>query len=202
MILALISVLYAFEFKSFEKYEITRHDLTPDNTPVIFIEPTIQKEPLPPLPEPSTKIKVDITNKADDKGIIIDVSTTEKTPIPDYNPSLDPDPPIDEPDIPISIPSEMPTFPGGYGAMMSFLKGNITYPSMAHDLNITGTVYLKFVVEKDGSITSIEILREVGGGCTEEAIRVVSMMPKWNCGRQNGIPVRVMFNLPIKFSLL
>ncbi|MBR3939047.1 MAG: energy transducer TonB, partial [Bacteroidales bacterium] len=67
---------------------------------------------------------------------------------------------------------------------------------------ITGRVFLTFVVEKDGSIANARILRDIGGGCGQEALRVVKSMPKWIPGEQRGIPVRVQFNLPVYFKLL
>ena len=89
--------------------------------------------------------------------------------------------------------------------LMEFLYGNIDYPAMARENNIQGTVVVGFVVEKDGSITQIKLLRDIGGQCGEEALRVVELMrnspEKWIPGKQRGIPVRVMFNLPIRFVL-
>lgn len=95
----------------------------------------------------------------------------------------------------------MPRFKGGEKAMYSWLNEHIVYPQIAKESGIQGNVIVTFVVEKDGSITDVQILRDIGGGCGEEAVRVVKAMPKWNEGRQNNIPVRVQFNLPIKFAL-
>ncbi len=95
----------------------------------------------------------------------------------------------------------MPTFKGGEDAMFKFLSDHIVYPQMAKETNISGTVGVTFVVEKDGSITNIALLNDIGGSCGEEAMRVVKMMPRWNGGRQNNIPVRVQFVLPVKFVL-
>ena len=100
---------------------------------------------------------------------------------------------------PFIIVEEMPSYPGG--DYNSFVAGNIVYPVMAKESNIQGTVYITFVVETDGSITDVKVLRGIGGGCDEEAVRVVKMMPKWNPGKQSGKSVRVQFNLPIKFTL-
>ena len=75
------------------------------------------------------------------------------------------------------------------------------YPAMARESNIQGRVYVSFIVEKDGSVSNIQLLRGIGGGCDEEAIRVVGAMPQWQPGRQNGRAVRVAYNLPIRFSL-
>ena len=94
-----------------------------------------------------------------------------------------------------------PEFPGGEQAMRSFLRDNIRYPLMARESGITGTVYVTFVVSKSGKISDVKLLRGIGGGCDDEAIRVVKTMPAWIPGRQTGKPVPVQFNLPIKFSL-
>ena len=78
---------------------------------------------------------------------------------------------------------------------------NLSYPQEALDEGIQGTVYVSFIVEKDGSISHIKVLRDIGGGCGEEAMRVVALMPKWEPGTQRGKPVRVQFNMPVKFTL-
>ena len=102
---------------------------------------------------------------------------------------------------PMTIVQLMPCFNGGEEAMYTWLGSNIKYPAVAKEANISGTVVVTFVVEKDGSITGVQLLRDIGGGCGDEAMRVVKQMPKWKEGRQNNLPVRVQFNLPIKFSL-
>lgn len=94
-----------------------------------------------------------------------------------------------------------PEFPGGIEALYKYLAENITYPQQAKDSGIQGRVIVTFVVEKDGSITGAEVLRGIGGGCDEEALRVVNAMPKWTPGKQLGEPVRVQFNLPVVFKL-
>jgi protein TonB len=96
---------------------------------------------------------------------------------------------------------QMPEFPGGEKEIKNYLYSNIKYPQMARESGIQGSVYVNFIVEKDGSVSNVNVLRGIGGGCDEEAIKVVKNMPKWNPGRQNGVPVRVSFNLPIKFTL-
>jgi len=94
-----------------------------------------------------------------------------------------------------------PSFPGGEEALIKYLSDSIVYPQEAIDARIQGTVYASFVVENDGSITNVIIMRGIGGGCDEEAVRVIEGMPKWTPGYQRGIPLRVRFNLPIKFKL-
>jgi protein TonB len=100
-----------------------------------------------------------------------------------------------------TVVEEQPGYPGGEEARIKFLQDNIKYPEEAKELGIQGKVFVTFVVEVDGSITDVKVLRGIGGGCDEEAIRVVKAMPKWVPGKQRGVPVRVQFNLPIKFTL-
>lgn len=115
----------------------------------------------------------------------------------------------------IIIAEEMPRFPGcedkdmtkkeryecATNMLLKFMYDNIRYPEMARQNGIQGTVYLKFVVEKDGSISHAQVLRDIGGGCGVEALRVVGKMPKWRPGKQQGRAVRVQFSLPVKFNL-
>lgn len=100
-----------------------------------------------------------------------------------------------------TVVEEQPGYPGGEEARMKYLKESIRYPEEAKELGIQGRVFVTFVVEVDGSITDVRVLRGIGGGCDEEAVRVVRGMPKWVPGKQRGVPVRVQFNLPIRFTL-
>jgi periplasmic protein TonB len=100
-----------------------------------------------------------------------------------------------------TIVEEMPSFPGGEAERNKFLAENIQYPQQATENGIQGTVYVSFVVDSKGNVTDVKILRGIGGGCDEEALRVVKMMPKWHPGKQNGKNVRVLFNMPIYFKL-
>lgn len=101
-----------------------------------------------------------------------------------------------------TIVEEMPQFPGGgESALLSYVSKNIKYPPLARENNITGTVYVTFVVDKDGKVKDPKLLRGIGGGCDEEALRVVKSMPDWKPGRQNGRNVAVQYNLPVRFSL-
>ena len=94
-----------------------------------------------------------------------------------------------------------PEFPGGVDSMKTFIERNLVYPQLAKDNKIEGKVFVTFVVEKDGSISGVKVLRDIGYGCGAEAIRVVMKMPKWKPGKQRGVPVRVQYNLPIVFKL-
>jgi protein TonB len=94
-----------------------------------------------------------------------------------------------------------PEYPGGETAFGKFLQKNIHYPSMAKENNIQGKVYVQFVVERDGSLTDIEIVRDPGSGLGDEAKRVLKMSPHWKAGIQNGKPVRVQYTVPVNFTL-
>jgi protein TonB len=106
----------------------------------------------------------------------------------------------DNQDVYVVVES-MPTFPGGMGALMKYLAENIRYPQRAIVAGIQGRVFVNFIVEPDGSITNAKVLRGIGAGCDEEAMRVVQNMPNWIPGKQRGKPVRVSYNLPVKFML-
>lgn len=95
----------------------------------------------------------------------------------------------------------MAAYPGGQDAMIAYIGKELEYPREAMDKGIQGTVYVTFVVETDGRIDGVKMLRGIGSGCDEEAVRVVRGMPKWMPGRQRGKEVRVQYNLPIRFKL-
>jgi TonB family protein len=95
----------------------------------------------------------------------------------------------------------MPKYPGGNKALYAFMGENIKYPQDAKEKGIQGTVYVSFVIEKDGSVSHVKILRGVSKSLDSEAMRVVKTMPNWEPGTQRGKAVRVQYNLPIKFTL-
>lgn len=108
----------------------------------------------------------------------------------------------DEDEVLFGIVEESdPEFPGGVEAMYTFIQENLHYPQLALENGIEGRVYVVFAVEKDGSIGDAHVLRDIGGGCGAEAVRVVNMMPRWTPGSQRGKKVRVQFNLPVNFVL-
>ncbi|TXI81719.1 MAG: energy transducer TonB, partial [Flavobacteriales bacterium] len=113
-----------------------------------------------------------------------------------------PPPPVEveEPTV-FTIVEEMPSFPGGEAELFKYLGKTVKYPPMAQDAGITGVVYMTFVVDEHGKVKDPKVLRGIGGGCDEEAIRVVKAMPPWEPGKQRGKPVRVQYNLPIRFTL-
>ena len=101
----------------------------------------------------------------------------------------------------INAVENMPEYPGGFDALIDFVKANLVYPQEAIDAGIEGKVFVGFIVEKDGSISSIKLLRGIGHGCDEAAMEVVRNMPKWKPAMQRSMPVRIEYIFPVKFEL-
>ena len=115
-----------------------------------------------------------------------------------------PPPPAPKPEVAnkvFDVVEEMPSFPGGQAALMSFLSSNIKYPVVAQENGVQGRVIVGFVVERDGSITDVKVMRSVDPSLEREAQRVVKAMPRWKPGKQNGSAVRVKYTVPVVFRL-
>lgn len=113
-----------------------------------------------------------------------------------------PEPPKNEEENKVfDVVEEQPSFPGGQGALMAWLNDNIKYPVVAAENGIQGKVIVQFVVGKNGSISNVKVLRSVDPSLDKEAVRVVSNMPNWTPGKQNGASVNVRFTLPVTFRL-
>lgn len=202
LIISLSIVLFAFEWKSYDKREREFEQEIVDDTPEEIVPITEQKvkPPPPPPPKQVTVINIVEDDVEIEDDIEIDADVDMDTEIEEFVPmDLDEEEIVEE-EI-FQVVESMPGFPGGDVELQRFLNKNISYPIMARESGIQGRVYVTFVVETDGSITDVRVLRGIGGGCDEEAVRVVKMMPKWNPGKQRGKPVRVQFNLPVRFVL-
>ena len=112
-----------------------------------------------------------------------------------------PEPPKHEDNKVFDVVEQMPSFPGGNGALMSYLNQNVKYPVVAQENGVQGRVVVSFVVERDGSITDVRVVRSVDPSLDKEAARVVGSMPRWIPGKQNGSAVRVKYNVPVSFRL-
>lgn len=115
-----------------------------------------------------------------------------------------PPPPAPKPEVAtkvFDVVEEMPSFPGGQGALMSYLASTIKYPVVAQEDGVQGRVIVSFVVERDGSISDVRVARSVDPSLDREAQRVVKSMPKWKPGKQNGSAVRVKYTVPVVFRL-
>ena len=201
LVFSLVIVLFAFEWKTYDR---VLTDLGQVDVVVIEEEdiPITRQETPPPPPPPTPTTILNIVE--DDVEIVeelnIDAEATETTEIVEYVPVVVEEAPVQEAEI-FLVVEDPASFPGGEPARMKFLQENIKYPQIAREMGIQGTVYVTFVVEPSGKLTGVKVLRGIGGGCDEEAMRVVSIMPKWIAGKQRGQSVRVQFNMPIKFVL-
>lgn len=203
LVIALGLVLMAFEWKKSDNTDSGFEQMQVIDIPEELVEITRQEQPEPPKPEPQTTVleivddNVEVQNELD-----ISAEDDQNKEVAAFVAPVADDAPVQVVEAEIfTIVEEQPGFPGGEGALMEYLGKNISYPQLARESNIQGTVYVTFVVEPNGSISNVKTLKGIGGGCDEEAIRVVKNMPSWKAGKQRGKPVRVQFNLPIRFIL-
>ena len=165
--------------------------LTPPPPPVIIPPPVQQTIKFTP-PKIVRDEEADEPPPTQEEMKDVQVSTvtqegTNEDILPPENPAV----PTPEEDKIFSFVEEMPSFPGGEKKMVEFILSNIHYPPVALENNISGKVYVKFTVDKEGKITNTELLKGIGGGCDEEAMRILKLMPDWIPGRQNGNKVKV-----------
>ena len=159
-------------------------------------EEVVIEEPPPRLEEIENKV---ISNKSVEGVDALSAFTPPPAPPAEITKPVELERPAEE-DIFTSV-EQYPAFPGGQAEMYKFINSRINYPPTAQRNSIEGKVFVKFVVERDGSIGAVEVQKGIGFGCDEETIRVIKSMPKWNPGRQNGKNVRVYFNIPVFFKL-
>ena len=161
---------------------------------------------IPPVVKPDDQISEDqlLTQKEiiDEKATIGKV-TFEKGSDDISAPAANPENAkiTEEADVPLAVVDQMPQFPGGEREMMRFIKMNLHYPTSAQANGIQGTVILNFVVDREGRITNIKVIKGIGFGCDEESIRVMGKMPPWSPGKQRGQTVLVSFTMPLRFVL-
>jgi protein TonB len=204
LVIGMALMLVAFEWKTYEKTVIDVTARQVENVTEEIIPITEQKvKPPPPAPvKQVVKINIVDDNITVDDNIDIDVEADENTEVQEYVAPVksEEEEAAEEAQI-FMVVESMPVYPGGEAALYAFLAENIKYPQMAKESGIQGRVFVTFVVERDGSVTDVRVLRGIGGGCDEEAIRVVQSMPRWTPGKQRGKSVRVQYNLPVKFTL-
>jgi protein TonB len=232
-VMTLAVALFAFNWTSYEQ-EVFIPDDALALEEEIEIEPprTQEAQPPPPPPPPPQIQEVPETEIIEeDESIFQDMSVDAETqifdaPVADTDAEADVPPPPPPPPPPskdieeiFKVVEQMPRFPGcedlgtenerkacASQKMLEFIYANIEYPMIARENNIEGTVVVQFVVDRSGTIRDINTVRDIGGGCGEEAVRIVNMMnemdQKWVPGMQQGRPVNVLFNLPVRFKLL
>jgi periplasmic protein TonB len=192
-------VLFAFEFKTYDDQLIKVLSAVPNEMEILPEIPiTVQPPPPPPIEQPVIK-EVDNEVEIDAQlEVIFEVEYFEAPKFEDYT---IPEPKGEDADTIFEVVETSPTPAGGMEQWNTYLRKNLKYPSQAKRMGVEGTVYVSFVVNTDGSIQDVAILRGIGAGCDEEAMRVVRMAPNWNPGKQRGRAVRVKMSLPIRFKL-
>jgi|TARA_B110000438_G_scaffold303623_1_gene366044 periplasmic protein TonB len=191
--ITLIVVLIAFEWKSYDKSNYNLGDLNLDDMEEEIIPITRQEVKPPPPPPPPPEIIEIVEDEVEiEKELEIEETETDEDEIVE----------VEEDDEEFFMVVEnMPEFPGGDLGLMKFIQKNVKYPAIAKEYNITGKVYVSFIVDKQGKVTNVKIVRGVDKNLDAEALRVVSMLPKYKPGKQRGKSVRVMFTIPINFTL-
>lgn len=189
----LLAILIAFEWKSYDKTNYNLGDLNLDDMEEEIIPITRQEVKPPPPPPPPPEIIEIVEDEVEiEKELEIEETETDEDEIIE----------IEEDDEEFFMVVEnMPEFPGGDLGLMKFIQKNVRYPAIAKEYNITGKVYVSFIVDKQGNVTNVKIVRGVDKNLDAEAVRVVSSLPKYKPGKQRGKAVRVMFTIPINFTL-
>ena len=202
LIISLLVAWLAFEHKSYDKRDYTEIIRAAENIEEEMVEITQQEQPKPqPMEMPKQTTQLEIVNDdVEVEDIEINVETTQEEVIQEYTPVEVEEEEVVEQEV-FTIVEQMPSFPGGDEKMYKYLGNNIKYPQVARETGIQGRVFVNFVVEPDGSVSNVKVLRGIGGGCDEEAMRVVKAMPKWTPGKQRGKAVRVSYTLPVVFKL-
>ena len=204
LVVALFIVWRVFEYRSYDKQTVDAFQRQVEVIEEEMVEITKQEQPKPPVQAPKpqvTQIQV-VENDAEVEDIELNAEVDQDEIIEEYvyeAPEIDEED-IQEEEIFLSV-EENPEFPGGPAKLLEYVQKNLKYPMMARESDIQGRVFVNFVVEKDGSISNVKVLRGIGGGCDEEAVRVVQSLPKFKPGKQRGNPVRVSYTLPIVFKL-
>jgi len=205
LVVILAAVLVAFEVKSYDAEEESAFQReVVDEPEEVIIQTDVQEPPPPPppeVPEVTTLIEVVADDQEIKNELVVNAEVNEDTKNIAIVPvQIEEEEEVAEEPI-FTVVENEPEFPGGMEALYRYLAQNIKYPQLARENGITGKVYVTFVVERDRSIANPKVLRDIGGGCGAEAIRVVKSMPKWTPGKQRGKAVRVQFNLPVNFNL-
>ena len=205
LVVSLFIIWRVFEYKSYDKQTFDDLQRTVEVMEEEMVEITKQEQPKiqPPQPKPQvTQIQIveDDVEVEDEIDINAEVDQDEVIEEYEFTPPEIEEEEIVEAEI-FKVVEEMPEFPGGPAKMMEYIQKNMKYPMMARESDIQGRVFVNFVVEPDGSISNVTVMRGIGGGCDEEALRVVQSMPKWKPGKQRGSAVRCSFTVPIIFKL-
>ncbi len=204
-----ISMVFAiFQYKVYDNTEIADLGTVEENIQEVMDIP-LTTQPPPPPPAIQLPEIVEVSNEEiiiEDIDLNIDLEMTETTSIKqtDYQEPLMDEPEEEKVDEIFSVVEVQAEPVGGESAFYEYVSSQLkdNYPLQAERMNIQGIVYIQFVIEKDGSITDVQAVKGIGGGCDELAIKVLENSPKWNPGRQRGRAVRSRKIVPIRFKLM
>lgn len=201
LIISLAVAWAVFEIKSYDKRELADIGRTVEVVEEEMVEITKQEQKPQPVevPKQTTQIQV-VEDDVEVEDVEINAEVDQNEVIEEYVAPEIVEDEVVEAEI-FTVVEQMPEFPGGMNRLADYLATNIRYPQLARESGIQGRVFINFVVEADGSVTNVRVIRSLGGGCDEEAMRVVRAMPRWTPGRQRGRAVRVSYNLPVNFRL-
>ena len=195
-------VITAFEWRSYDDADLLELGQINDDFIEITEIPITQQPPPPPLKaKPVDLIEVpDEEEIIEEIEVVLDIEITEETIIEEivFEEVIEEEV-IDEV---FTLVEEFPSYRGGDQAFIKFVQQNMSYPEKARRMGLEGRVFVQFVVEKDGSLTNIKVLKGINGGCDQEAIRVMEISPKWLSGKQRGRAVRVRMVVPITFKFI
>ena len=201
LVLSICYVAFEWTEKEVTKYEVVDTEFLFEDE--IDIQQTTQETP-PPPPPPAVQ-EVEVLNVVEDD---VEVEEVQINTEDDKDVEVVIDPPVEAPveeeeeEVIFVVVESMPEFPGGQQAMMKYIAENIKYPVIAQENGIQGRVICQFVVEKDGKVSDIQVVRSSGeASLDKEAQRVINSMPRWKPGKQRGKPVRVKYTLPVNFRL-
>lgn len=201
LLLSLSITLAAFEYRRGDGGELMDlGDVTDDFEELMEIPPTEQPPPTPPPIQQPQIIEIPDEEEIEEEiEIDLDVEITEETEVEEI--VFEEEPEEEVADQVFLVVEEQAAFPGGQKAWTKFLKKNLKYPRQATRMGIEGKVFLSFIVDQQGSISDIQVIRGIGGGCDEEAKRVLRQSPKWTPGKQRGRPVKSRMQIQIVFRL-
>ncbi|MDO5664652.1 MAG: TonB family protein [Bacteroidia bacterium] len=205
VVVGIALLFFAFEWssetKKLDESIVVQDVLAEEEIEITRRDPTPPPPPPPPAPDAPEVIEV-VQEKVETRIEIKTEDDASKRQMEAYVPPPPPRPKVEEVTEEIFVVvEEQPEFPGGNTAMMKFLNENVKYPIIAQENGIQGRVITNFVVERDGSITDVQVVRGVDPSLDKEAVRVIQSMPRWKAGKQRGSAVRVRFTLPVVFRL-
>ncbi len=195
LVITLMLVLIAFEWKSYEKNDYSLGQLQMDDLEDEMIPITRQEEKPPPPPPPPPEIIEIVEDEVEiEKELEVEDTDTDEDDFVEQEEEEDSDEVF-------MVVEQMPVFPGGDLGLMKFIQKTVKYPAIAKENDITGKVYVSYVVNKKGKVTSVKIVRSVDKYLDAEALRVVKLLPYKTAGMQRGKPVNVQYTIPINFTL-